>query len=39
MFDILEPILDFFNDLQAALDAELCMENPFELLAEWELLE
>ena len=39
VFDILELILDFYDDLQAALDAELCMENPFELLAEWELLE
>ena len=34
VFDILEPILDFFDDLQAALDAELCMENPFKLPAE-----
>ena len=37
--DVLDPILDFFAALQDALNTELCITNPFEALAEWEVLE
>ena len=37
--DVLDPILDFFTALQDALNTELCITNPFEALAEWEVLE
>ena len=37
--DALDPILDFFAALQDALNTKLCITNPFEALAEWEVLE
>jgi len=39
VYDALEPILDFFEALQDALDTDLCITNPFEALAEWEFIE
>jgi len=35
----LDPILDFFAELQNALNTNLCIPDPFEALAEWELVE
>lgn len=35
----LDPILDFFGELQRALNTDLCIPDPFEALAEWEVLE
>ena len=37
VYNTLKPILDFFEDLQNALNTRLCIPNPFEALAEWEL--
>ena len=36
VYKTLKPILDFFNDLQSALNTRLCIPNPFEAIAEWE---
>lgn len=39
VYGALEPILDFFEHLQNALNTELCIPDPFEAIAEWELIE
>ena len=39
VYNALEPMLDFFDDLSDVLNEKLCIPNPFELLAEWEFVE
>lgn len=39
VYDALSPILDFFEDLQSVLEYDLCIPNPWEAIAELEILE
>ena len=39
VYSALRPILDFFQQIRSALSQDLCIPNPLEALAEWELIE
>ena len=38
VYSALRPILGFFQQIRSALSQDLCIPNPLEALAEWELI-